>query len=214
MSAVVSLPLPTLKRLPRYLELLKDRSAKGEEWVSSESMSRCLGLTAIQVRKDLGLTGAPASPKRGFRIEETLSLIEEILGTNHLTGVFLIGAGARGGAACDDPSLASRGFKIAAIFDPSPEIREGTLCGFKVLPLAELPALAKRVGVRLAILTISESRFPGCARLAFEAGIQGLINLSGEALEAIEGLVILQDDLGFQLASLSRELEKNSKQKS
>jgi redox-sensing transcriptional repressor len=208
MSGLLSLPLPTIKRLPLYLEILKTRKAAGEEWLSSESISRELGLTAIQVRKDLGLTGAPASPKRGFKIEETAALIEGLLGAKALTNVFIIGAGARGEAACGDPSLGRRGFKIVAAFDPSPESSGPTLCGLKVLPMSELPALAHRLRVRLALFLTRESMFPGCARLAAEAGIKGIVNLSGEPIEESEDLVIFQEDLGFQLATLSRELGK------
>ncbi len=208
MPDLVSLPLPTLKRLPRYLALLREKGLRGEGWISSEAMGRQLGLTAIQVRKDLALTGAPASPRRGFRVEETARLLGELVGVNGLTEVFLIGAGPRGEAVCRDGSLGRRGFKVAAVFDPSPEGAAELVCGLRVLPLAELPALAHRMRVRLALLAVGESKFPGCAKLAAEAGIRGLVNLSGESLEEVEGLVILNEDIGFQLASVKRELEK------
>jgi redox-sensing transcriptional repressor len=211
MTDIISLPLPTLKRLPRYLTLLRERGDQGDEWCSSEAMARRLGLTAIQVRKDLGLTGAPASPKRGFRVEETARLLGEILGANNFADVFLIGAGPRGEAACLDGSLGRRGFKIVAIFDPSPEREAEIVCGFKVLPIAQMPSLAKRLRVRLALLTVRESAYPGCARLAAEAGIRGLVNLSGENIEDIEDIVIMQEDIGFQLASISREIEKRER---
>jgi redox-sensing transcriptional repressor len=208
---LVSLPLPTLKRLPRYLALLLERGAQGEAWMSSEAIARRLDLTAIQVRKDLALTGAPASPRRGFRVEETARLIGELVGAGGSAQVFLIGAGPRGAAACQDGSLERRGFKIVAAFDPSPERWAETVCGLKVLPLVELPGLARLMRVRLALLAVRESLFPGCARLAAEAGIRGLGNISGEALEEIEeieGLVVVQEDLGLQLASVKRELDK------
>jgi redox-sensing transcriptional repressor len=208
MPDLVSLPLPTLKRLPRYLTLLQEGGARGEEWMSSEAMARILGLTAIQVRKDLALTGAPASPRRGFRVDETAKLIGEILGADNFTPVFLIGAGPRGEAACRDESLGRRGFRIVAVLDPDPSLWTEVVCGLKVLPLAELPGLVRSLRVRLALLAVSESRYPGCARLAAEAGIRGLVNLSGESLEEIEELVVVHEDLGCQLASITRELDK------
>lgn len=208
MPKYVSLPLPTLKRLPLYLELFKARCAAGEAWLSSETIGRQLGFTAIQVRKDLALTGAPASPKLGFRAEETADLIGDLLGENNLTNVFLIGAGPRGEAACQDRSLEKRGFKIVAVFDPSPELEAEMVCGYKVLPIAQMQGLAKRMGVRLALLTVRESAYPGCALLAAEAGIRGLVNLSGESVEEVDGLLVLQEDIGFQLAEVSRAVEK------
>jgi redox-sensing transcriptional repressor len=209
MSEYVSLPLPTLRRLPLYLELFKARCASGESWLSSETIGRQLGFTAIQVRKDLALTGAPASPKLGFRVEEATRLIGALLGENNLTDVFLIGSGPRGEAACQDGSLEKRGFKIVAVFDPSPELEAEVVCGYKVLPLAQMQGLAKRMRVRLALLALRESIYPGCARLAAEAGIRGLVNLSGESVEEVEGLLVIQEDIGFQLAEISRAVEKS-----
>jgi redox-sensing transcriptional repressor len=207
----VSLPLPTLKRLPLYLQLLKERSAQGGEWLSSETIARRLGLTAIQVRKDLALTGAPASPKHGFRVEEAAALIGGLLGADNLADVFLIGAGPRGEAACEDASLGRRGFKIVAVFDPSPKRETELVCGIKVLPIAAMPDLARRMGVRIALLAVRESSYPGCVDLAAEAGIRGIINLSDESIEGGEEIVVLQEDLGFQLATLSREIERKQK---
>jgi redox-sensing transcriptional repressor len=207
-AEIVSLPLPTLKRLPRYLSLLEESGAQGSEWLSSEAMARRLGLTAIQVRKDLALTGAPASPRRGFRVAETARLVAGLVGANDFTGVFLIGAGPRGAAACQDDSLSRRGLKVVAAFDPSPKPEAPILCGLKVLPLAELPGLVRRMRVRLALLAARESSYPGCARFAAESGIRGLVNISGEPIEEVEELVVYQEDLGFHLASLSREIDK------
>jgi redox-sensing transcriptional repressor len=208
---LISLPLPTLKRLPLYLSLLEESGKLGQEWLSSEAIARRLGLTAIQVRKDLALTGAPASPRRGFLVGETARLLGELVGTKGYTEVFLIGGGPRGEAACRDESLGRRGFKVAAVFDPSPSPESPSVCGLKVLPLVELPALARRLGVRIALLTASESRFPGCARYAAESGIRGLVNLSGEAIEEVEELVVMHEDLGLQLASIKRELDRRRK---
>jgi AT-rich DNA-binding protein len=204
----VSLPLPTLKRLPLYLELFEERGAKGDEWLSSEAISRRLGFTAIQVRKDLGLTGSPASPRLGFRVAQTTERISEIIGAKELAPVVLIGAGARGEAACADGSLATRGFTIAAVFDPEPRRIGTSLGGFKVLPLAELPPLAKRMRVSLAILAARESEYPGCLSLVEEAGIRGLVNLSGEPVEEAGGLAVVEEDLGFELASLARIVQQ------
>jgi redox-sensing transcriptional repressor len=211
MPGLISIPLPTLKRLPLYLELFKESGAGGDEWLSSESIARRLGLTAIQVRKDLALTFAPASPKRGFRVGETTALIGELLGANHLASVFLVGLGPRAEAACQDGNLARHGFKIIAAFDPSLEREADMIRGLKVFPLIELPGLARSLGVSLAVMTASESRYPGTVRFVAEAGIRGLVNLSGETIEEEEGLVVAQDDLGFQLTSLARELDRRNR---
>ena len=54
-----------------------------------------MGLVAVQVRKDLQLTGAVGRPKTGYRLKELLEALEETLGYNNKTEMFF---GRRGEA--------------------------------------------------------------------------------------------------------------------
>ena len=50
-------PLPTVRRLPTYLRLLRQMEEDGREFVSSTAIADELHLESIQVRKDLAVTG-------------------------------------------------------------------------------------------------------------------------------------------------------------
>jgi redox-sensing transcriptional repressor len=50
--------VPTLKRLPLYLRLLRKMKETGDEYASGAVMARELGLDPIVVRKDLAIAGA------------------------------------------------------------------------------------------------------------------------------------------------------------
>ena len=54
--------VPTIKRLPLYLRLLRKMKADGEEYASGTVVARELGLDPIVVRKDLAITGAVGRP--------------------------------------------------------------------------------------------------------------------------------------------------------
>ena len=58
--------VPTLKRLPLYLRLLKKMKDDGEEYASGTVVAKKLGLDPIVVRKDLAITGAVGRPDSAF----------------------------------------------------------------------------------------------------------------------------------------------------
>ena len=59
--------VPTLKRLPLYLRLLKKMKADGEKYASGTVVAKKLSLDPIVVRKDLAITGAVGRPRLGFQ---------------------------------------------------------------------------------------------------------------------------------------------------
>ena len=50
-------PLPTLRRLPRYYQYLARLKNAGQDQVSAAHMAEVLGVHHTQVRKDLAMTG-------------------------------------------------------------------------------------------------------------------------------------------------------------
>jgi NADH/NAD ratio-sensing transcriptional regulator Rex len=50
--------VPTLKRLPLYLRLLRKMKENGDEFASGTVVAKEPGLDPIVVRKDLAITGA------------------------------------------------------------------------------------------------------------------------------------------------------------
>ena len=67
--------IPTIKRFPSYLRLLRQYMGEGEQWVSATRLAEELGLTPIQVRKDMAGTGVEGKPKVGFEIDRLNSAI-------------------------------------------------------------------------------------------------------------------------------------------
>ena len=72
--------VPTIRRLPSYLHVLRQLHAKGLEYVSGTFIASELDLEPIQVRKDLEITGIVGKPGVGFAVSELIRGIEEFLG--------------------------------------------------------------------------------------------------------------------------------------
>ena len=90
--------VPTLKRLPLYLRLLRKMKEQGEEYASGAVVARELGLDPVVVRKDLAITGAVGRPRLGFPMDEIILAIEDFLGWSNTSDAFLVGVGNLGRA--------------------------------------------------------------------------------------------------------------------
>lgn len=199
-------PLPTLRRLPTYLRILKEREAQGDLWLSSDAMAKRLGLGAIQVRKDLAAIGAIGKAKYGFPVAETSRLVTRFLGAEAYAEVFVIGAGELGAAVLADGNVGLHGFRIVAVFESDKTLVGTTVGGHKVLSLSKLGEATRRMGVKIAILAIKEAGVQAAADAIAQSGLAGIFDVTGLAVPLSDRLVVVREDFGSPLATLAGEL--------
>ena len=149
---IVSAPVPTLRRLPKYIHLLKRMKAENIEYVSATTIAEELGLEAIQVRKDLSLTGIVGKPKLGFELEELINSIREFLNWNNVTDAFLVGVGALGEAIIGYENFKSYGLNIIAAFDVDPKKIGKEISGDEVFSIDKLYDLIQRMKINIGII--------------------------------------------------------------
>jgi redox-sensing transcriptional repressor len=214
LNSYVNIPLPTLKRFPVYLGMLKDCKAQGHEWVSASYIAGKLGLKSIQVRKDLSCTGIVGKPKKGFLLNELMDAISFYLGEGNESDILLVGVGNLGKALLGDRRLTRHGFKIVAAFDIDPELIGQDVAGHKVTSMEKLDALVKRMGIKMAILTVPEKAAQPIADKLVEAGILGIWNFSSLFLELPGNVAVINEDLGSRLALLAGQVTHQSGRKS
>ncbi len=80
-----TVPIPTVKRFPLYLRILKQKKEKGATSISATTLAEELDLKPIQVRKDISCTGIEGKPKVGFVIDELIASITHALGWDNAT---------------------------------------------------------------------------------------------------------------------------------
>lgn len=198
--------VPTLKRLPLYLRLLRRIKENGEEYASGAVVARELGLDPIVVRKDLAITGAVGRPRLGFQIDEIITAIEEFLGWSNTTDAFLVGVGNLGAALLGYQGFEQHGLRIVAAFDANPEIIGTKVHGKVVLDIAKMPSLAKRMHVQIGIITVTASVAQQVADAMIEGGIRGIWNFTPASLEVPAHVILQREELASSLAVLSHRL--------
>ena len=198
--------MPSVRRLPLYLTVLEEFAREGREWISTTDFSEVLYLKPIQVRKDLAHTGIIGKPKKGFKVEELIATIYDFLGWNNLTEAFLVGAGALGSALLGYDGFRRHGLNIVAAFDVSPNIIGTTIHSMEIMPMDKLADLARRMQVKLGIITVPSSGAQDAADRLVEAGIKGIWNFSPIKLHVPDTVVVQREDISSGLAVLSVKL--------
>ncbi|MFW6061269.1 MAG: redox-sensing transcriptional repressor Rex [Planctomycetota bacterium] len=196
-------PLPTIRRMPAYLHLLRRLGREGLQSVSGTQIARELRLEPIQVRKDLAHTGIAGKPGVGFVVDDLIDAIEAFLNWDNTTDAFLVGAGNLGTALMGYEGFARHGLNIVAAFDRDEQKIGTELHGKGVMDLDKLPNLAERMHVRMGILTVPPEAAQEAADLLVLAGIEGIWNFTPVTLNVPESVVVQNEDLSSGLAVLS-----------
>jgi len=201
--------VPTIKRMPLYLRLLRRMRNEGQTYASGAVLADALGLEAIVVRKDLAITGAVGRPRLGFPLVELISAIEDFLGWNNTTDAFLAGTGSLGSALLGYSGFRQHGLNIKAAFDADPVVIGTQVHGKTVLDIQKLPGLARRMHVRIGILTVPEFVAQEVTDHMIAGGIRGIWNFTPAKLTVPPEVILQREDLASSLAVLSHRLYLN-----
>ncbi len=199
---LLKIPLPTLKRLPIYYQYVSKLAGEGESDVSCAHIARDLGLVAVQVRKDLQLTGAVGRPKTGYQVRQLLEALAKTLGYDNKTEMFLVGAGSLGRALMGYQRFQDYNIGIAAAFDVN-EVVIGTEIGEKpVFPLSKFPSLCRRLHVKFGVICVPADAAQSVADLMVSSGIEAIWNFAPVTLEVPEAVCVHNENLTASLSVL------------
>jgi redox-sensing transcriptional repressor len=198
--------VPTLKRLPLYLRLLRKMKEEGEEYASGTVVAKKLSLDPIVVRKDLAITGAVGRPRLGFPMDEIIEAIEEFLGWTNTTDAFLVGVGNLGRALLGYKGFEQHGIRIVAGFDTNPTIIGKTIAGKNIHDISEMASLAKSKHVQIGVLTVSPPHAQAVADAMVQVGIRAIWNFTPVTLNVPDHVILQREELASSLAVLSHRL--------
>ncbi|MGQ9650441.1 MAG: redox-sensing transcriptional repressor Rex [Phycisphaerae bacterium] len=207
------IPAPAVRRLCLYLRELEGLLARGRLTVSSKDLGRTLGYTDAQVRKDLAYFGHFGQPGIGYGVEELITRIRGILGTDKIWNVVVVGAGNIGQALSTYRGFLKRGFRIVGVFDNNPAKvgqRIGDSRGIEILPLDCLSQVVASQEVQLGILAVPAEAAQEVAEALLAAGVKGILNFAPASLAVPEPVPVVPVELSLQLEQLAFQIRARS----
>jgi len=199
-----------INRLLSYKHLLNRFKSLGLLRVFSDNIADPLGISASLVRKDFNLFGISGSQKGGYRIEEVLESINEILGSNEIQQVILIGVGRIGEALLSYKGFHKDGIRIVAGFDI--DVKKIKKTGdVPVKPIEELDEYIKQHHISVAIMAVPDIAAQQTLEILKRARIKGILNFTPVKFKSTEEIIINNFNIENELVNLIYFVNKHSK---
>jgi len=197
------IPTPAVHRLSFYLRQLEAFKRSDRHTISSKQLGEALGFTDAQVRKDLAYFGQFGHPGIGYHVDELVSQLRKILGTDKVWNVLLVGAGNLGRALMAYRGFLRKGFQLSAVFDADPTKAGQAFGDLKIESMDRLAGIVSEKHIRLAIMSVPADAAQSVADKLVAAGIRGILNFAPLSVTVPETVSVQGVDLAVQLEQLS-----------
>ena len=197
------IPRKTIYRLSIYLRCLQRLRGNAIRTVSSEALAKAAGVKSTQLRKDLTYFGQFGTRGLGYDVEQLAKMISDLLGTNSLQPVILVGVGNLGTALLSYRGFEQEGFEIVAAFDVEAERQRQRTVTQPLHGMERLRSFVREHRVRMAILTVPATAAQEVTNALVEAGITGILNFSPIVLQVPEEVMVNNVNLAIELENLS-----------
>ncbi len=197
------IPRKAIYRLSIYLRCLQRLKANSLRTVSSEALARAAGVKSTQLRKDLTYFGQFGTRGLGYDVELLSLMMADLLGTNSLQPVILIGVGNLGLALLTYRGFEQEGFEIVAAFDIDPARHRDKEVRPPIYGLDRLREVIRARGVKMAILTVPAAAAQEAANTLVGLGITGILNFAPIVLHVPEDVMVNNVNLAIELENLS-----------
>jgi redox-sensing transcriptional repressor len=205
-----SIPTPTIKRWSVYWSYLKKLDLSEQTFISSARIASDLGLDPIKVRKDIAMTGAVGTARKGFEIEPLMELLEDKLGWSQSYEAFLVGCGNLGRALLGYKAFRSHGLNIVAAFDANPRVVGKSISGLKINSTKNLISLSQKRKFQIGVITVPDHAAQEAADLLIQSGAQAIWNFSPESLQVPDHIMVENIRLASSLSLLTSRLPQPS----
>jgi redox-sensing transcriptional repressor len=171
-----NIPDIVIGRLPVYLRALTRLLQEGQEVTSSHELGQRLGISSAQIRKDLSHFGGFGKQGTGYQIAYLVEQLRQVLKVNQEWEVVLVGAGDLGSALVHYKGFSNRGFRIAYVFDNSPDKVGKQVGDFTIRPMNEMQKIVQDNNVKIAMIAVPAEKAHEVANQLIEAGVRAILN--------------------------------------
>lgn len=171
-----TIPDIVISRLPIYLRALTRLAQDGYTVTSSHELGQRLGISSAQIRKDLSHFGGFGKQGTGYQIPYLVDQLKQVLKVNREWEVALVGAGDLGSALAHYRGFVNRGFRIACVFDNSPQKIGRRVGDFIIEPTEKMAEVIQQHNIKIAMLAVPAEHAQAVADQLVAAGVQGILN--------------------------------------
>ena len=194
-ETIKKIPHKTIERLSQYRRALLLVKAKGKTHIFSHEIAEIQHITAVQVRRDLMLIGYSGNLRKGYKIQDLVDLIGQIIDTPEGQRVAIFGLGNLGRALTYYLSGRRENLYVKATFDVDPDKIGKSFEGVPCYGLDKVKEVVARENISIGVITVPAEHAKAVKNLAIEAGIKGILNYTPFPMEVPEGVFLEEYDM-------------------
>ena len=196
-------PEPTLKRLSYYLRYLERFKEKGVDIISSKELSKALGLSDAQVRRDLFTLGGFGKRGVGYSVATLFDFLNTFLGLDEIQEAILVGCGNLGKALLQYKGFKKRRFIIIYAFDNDKRLFKKKIAGVEIRDIKEMKRTVRENKIIYGIIATPASSAQEVVNNMVDSGIRAVLNFASIKIHVPEDIVLSSVDLTTELEWLS-----------
>ena len=184
------IPEASRRRLALLAALL---ASYREEKITSIQMQKMTGVERALIRKDISLAGFKGGVSNGYKATDLLAAIRAALKLplpEEKRFCCIAGLGKLGAALMQCGIFDESPFKIVAGFDSRVNRTEVLSADFPLYPAAKMETVVPEAKIEFAILAVEDEQAKMMADRLVKSGVKGIVNFTGQVLEAPEGVAV------------------------
>lgn len=191
----------TIIRLSRYKNAIKRFKKLGFVKVFSDNIADAVGATPSQVRKDFSMFDISGNKRGGYKVEDLLEKMNEILGKDKINNAIVVGFGNIGRAVLSYKGFEKENIIIKAAFDI-----DHAKCEKKgevqVLAIEEMKDYIRENDIKVGIIAVPDIAAQHILDIMVSSGIKGVLNFAPIQLRGREDTVIKNINLALELENI------------
>ena len=187
-APTTNIPEKTIERLSEYRRTLLSCLNQGITHIFSHVLAGMHGITAVQVRRDLMLIGFSSDTKKGYDVKTLIEFINNILDSDDVMNVAIIGMGHLGQAITNYFNGKRRKLRIVTAFDIDPAKVDSTIDDIPCYHMDKFEEIVEPI---------------------INAGIKGVLNFTSAPLSFPQGIVSENYDITTILEKVAYFVKEN-----
>ncbi len=192
----------TIDRALLYIRTLESLIKEKKVLVSSRELGNIMGLTDVQIRKDISNFGRVGTPRVGYQTAELKNKLEDFVLQKRVVRAVLFGAGNLGSAILKYPGFHRDKIQLAAAFDVDPKKIGRKINGVRVFAARDAGRIIKKNRATIGILAVPKEHAQPAADQLVAAGLRGIVNFTPSSITVPKRVLVRNIDLTIEFLAL------------
>jgi len=204
----MKLPEKTIERLSQYRRTLLNCLANGQTHIFSHEIAALLNITAVQVRRDIMFLGYTSVQRKGYDIQDLVSVIGTLLDNNEVINVAVVGMGHLGTAITAYFKGKRAKLDIVAAFDVDPNKIDKMISGVRCYPKTKLAETFRDLNISIGVITVPPENAAEVTEKLVAAGAKGILNFTTVPLNVPSHVYLEEFDMVTSLEKVAYYVKK------